>query len=219
MTRSLRAILLSVAFALPVELVAQAPSRVASWKVTFDRSGIPDTAVSMAAMAPGWHVTALSAAPGGIAFDGSLVAPRTFRLESEIFLFADGAGAGAGLVLAGRGLETQAPRFVAFTVYPDGRFNIVRMAGAQREVLVQPTKDAAINKHPGGKVNVKNVLDIEVDEKWATFKVNGTRVAQLPKSVVDAGGGVVGLRLEPGVNAHVGTFVLDGRNVAPVATK
>jgi hypothetical protein len=219
MTRSRRALVLGLALALPAALVAQAPSRVASWKVGFDRSGIPDTAVNMALMAPGWHVTALSAAPGAIAFDGSLVAPRTFKLESEIFLFADGAGAGAGLVMAGRGLDTQAPRFVAFTVFPDGRFNIVRMAGAQREVLVLATKDAAINKHPGGKVNVKNVLEVEVDEKWATFKVNGTKVAQLPKSVVDAGGGVVGLRLEPGVNAHVSTFVLDGRNVAPVATK
>ena len=219
MKSSRLAILLGLALVVPAALNAQAAGRAPAWKVAFDRSGIPDTAVNMGVMAPGWHVAALSAAPGGIAFDASLVAPRTFKLESEIFLFADGAGAGAGLVMAGRGLDTQAPRFVAFTVFPDGRFSIVRMAGAQREVLVQPTKDAAINKHPGGKVNVKNVLEVEVDEKWATFKVNGSRVAQLPKSVVDAGGGVVGLRLEPGVNAHIGTFVLDGRNVAPVATK
>lgn len=214
-----RFVVIALAAAVPRAAVAQAGGRMPGWKVAFDRSGIPDTAVSMGAMAPGWHVTALSGAPGAIAYDASLVAQRAFKLESEIFYFADATSAGVGLMIAGRALDTQAPRFVAFTVFPDGRYSIVRMAGAQREVLVQPTREAAINKHPGGKADVKNVLAIEGDEKWVTFKVNGAKAAQLPRSVVDAGGAVVGLRLEPGINAHIATFLLDGRNVAPVAAR
>ncbi len=219
MTYRIRFCAIALAFIVPGSLAAQGGGRVPGWKVAFDHSGIPDTAASMGAMAPGWHVNALSGAPGAIAFDASLVAQKTFTLQSEIFYFADGAAAGAGLMIAGRALETQAPRFVAFTVFPNGRFTIVRMAGARREVLVQPTKEAAINTHPGGKVNVKNVLSIDGDEKWVTFKVNGVQAAQLPRAVVDAGGGVVGLRLEPGVNAHIATFQLDGRNVAPVTAR
>ena len=215
----IRSLAIALLLSLPTVVAAQGGGRMPGWKVAFDRSGIPDTAVSMGAMAPGWHVNSLSGAPGAIAYDASLVAQKTFRLESEIFYFAEAAGAGAGLMIAGRALDTQAPRFVAFTVFPDGRFSIVRMAGAQREVLVPLTKDAAIHKHPGGKGDVKNVLAIEGDEKWVTFTVNGVKAAQLPRSVVDAGGAVVGLRLEPGVNAHIATFQLDGRNVAPVATK
>ncbi len=219
MAPHIRRCAIALALIVPGTLAAQGGGRVPGWKVTFDRSGIPDSAVSMGAMAPGWHMSALAGAPGAIAFDASLVAQKAFKLESELFYFADGAAAGAGLVIAGRALDTQAPRFVAFTVFPDGRFSIVRMAGAQREVLVQPTRETAINKHPGGKANVKNVLAVEGDEKWVTFKVNGVKAAQLPRSVVDAGGGMVGLRLEPGVNVHVATLVLDGRNVAPVAAR
>ena len=195
---------------------AQGASRAPGWKVTFDRSGVPDSALSMGVMAPGWHVTSRAGAPAAVAFDPSLTGARTFRLESEVIFF--GAGAGAGLVIAGRGLETAAPRFVAFTVFPDGRFSVIRMAGAQREVLVMPTVDAAIAKHPGGNVQVKHLLQLEGDEKTVVFKVNGTAVSTLPRAVVDAGG-TVGLRFEPGVNIHITSFVLDGRNVAPVPAR
>ncbi len=195
---------------------AQGASRAPGWKVTFDRSGVPDSALSMGPMAPGWHVTSRAGAPAAVAFDPSLTGARTFRLESEQIFFS--AGAGAGLVIAGRGLETGAPRFVAFTVFPDGRFSVIRMAGAQREVLVMPTVDAGIAKHPGGTVQVKNLLQLEGDEKTVVFKVNGSVVSRLPRAVVDPGG-TVGLRFEPGVNIHITSFVLDGRNVAPVPAR
>ncbi|MBI3789861.1 MAG: hypothetical protein HY275_03180 [Gemmatimonadetes bacterium] len=209
------AALLAVA---PLAAGAQGPARAPGWTVRFDRPGIPDSAVAMGAMAPGWHVTSKSWAVPAIAYDAALSGGRTFKLESEIIFFVGTGTAGAGVTISGRALETEAPRFVAFTVFPDGRFSITRYTGAQREQLVLPTVEAAIAKHPGGTVQVKNVLAIEGDERFVTFRVNAQQVARLPRAVVDPGG-TVGLRLEPGVNAHITSFVLDGRNVAPMPTR
>ena len=210
--------LLALSLCMSVTAGAQAGIRAPGWKVVFDRAGIPDSAANMGAMAPGWHVSTLPGAPGAITFDPANVGARTFQLESEMIFFGSASGAGAGLVIAGRGLDTPGPRFVAFTVYPDGRYAVIRMTGATRETLVIPTTDAAIARHPGGNVQVKHVLSLEGDDRTVTFKVNGTRVASLPRAVVDPGG-VVGLRLEPGVNVHIATFLLDGKNAAPVPTR
>lgn len=197
---------------------AAAQGTAGTWRTAFDRAGAPDSVLKVGTMPPGWHTSLAAGAPGVVLFDPAVTGGRTFTLEVEAFFFGSAPGAGLGLVIAGRGLDTPAPRFVAFSVFPDGRISVTRHAGPARDRLVLPTPDAAVNKHPGGQVDVKNVLSLVGDEAKVTFRVNGTVVATLPRAVVDPGG-LVGLRLEPGANVHVATFALDGRNRAPVPTR
>ena len=216
MMRGARLLLLLVPLALP----AQGVTRAGGWKVTFEKSGVPDSAMLIAAATPGWRFSSNAGAPGAIVYLPSLTAGRTFRVAAEVVLAGGEGTAGVGLVIAARALETAAPRYVAFIVFPDGRFSVIRLAGSQRESLVIPTADAAITKHPGGPASgtasVAHTLVLEGDERTVTFRVNGARVAQLPRAVVDPGGGV-GLRIEPGASVRLMLLRLDGRAVLPSA--
>ena len=212
MMRGARLLLLLVPLALP----AQGMTRAGGWKVTFEKSGVPDSAMLIAAATPGWRFSSNAGAPGAIVYLPSLTAGRTFRVEAEVVLAGGEGTAGVGLVIAARALETAAPRYVAFIVFSDGRFSVIRLAGSQRESLVIPTADAAITKHPGGTASVAHALVLEGDERTVTFRVNGARVAQLPRAVVDPGGGV-GLRIEPGASVRLVLLRLDGRAVLPSA--
>jgi hypothetical protein len=172
----------------------------------------------MGAMAPGWHVTADSTMPGAITYDPALVAARTMRLESEVIVFSGAPSAGAGLMVGGQDLSGRAPRFIAFTVYPDGRYSVSRSSGSRRVMLVPPTVNVAIPRHPGGTAQIPYQLILAGDENYVTFSVNGRPVTQLARTFVDPIG-TVGLRFEPGVNAHITTFLLNGKNAAPERAK
>jgi hypothetical protein len=196
-------------------LGAQAAHRPANWRAAHDVAGLPDSALAFVTMPPGWHVTAT--ATGGVLWEPGRAAGRAFRLESEQYLFSLAPGAGTGLVVGGQALGGADARWTAFVVGPDGRYRVVRRDGATTRELVPWTAHAAIPPHEVGKPNVRLLMTVAAEGDAVRFLVNGAAVAELPRADVMPDG-VVGFRLEPGANAHVATFTLDGKNVAPTGS-
>ncbi|MDF1503974.1 hypothetical protein [Roseisolibacter sp. H3M3-2] len=194
-------------------LAAQAAHRPAAWRTVPDVAGTPDSALAFVTMPPGWHLTAEGS--GGVLWDPAHAAPAgAFVLESEQFLFSLRPGTGTGLLVGGRSLGAADARWTAFVVGPDARYRVLRHEGGATRELVPWTAHAAIPPHEVGKPNVKLVLGVAGDARVVRFTVNGAAVAELPRATV-APEGTIGLRVEPGANAHVATLTLDGKNVAP----
>jgi hypothetical protein len=219
MVRPLLAAALTAASLAPLgHAAAQArPARPAAWRTVLDSAGAPESALAFSTMPPGWHVTA---GPGGVLYDPANGAAGSFRVASQLFLFSSTPAAGLGVVVGGEALDGRTPRYTAFIVGPDGRYRVTRREGATVRDLVPWTAHPAIARHPGGDENVKATLAVVADSAAVRFEVNGAVVTELPRAAVQPDG-VVGLRVDPGVNAHVATLALGERNVAPVpsATK
>jgi hypothetical protein len=189
------------------------PVRPATWRTALDSAGAPDTLLAFTRMPPGWHVTA---GPGGVLYDPANSAREGFRVSSELYLFSSTPATGVGVVVGGEALAGAAPRYTAFVVGPDGRYRVTRREGAEVRDLVPWTAHPAIAKHPGGEQNVREVLVVVGEGERVRFEVNGAVVTELPRAEVRPDG-VVGLRVDGGVNAHVATLAIGERNVAPVA--
>lgn len=196
---------------------AQQPSapdvRAVGWQRSLDRSTAADTALAFVRMPPGWHVTA---GPGGAVYDTATVARGRLRVESQLFLFSRTPGVGAGIAFGGTRDASGALRYLAFVVGPDGRFRVTRHDGATATELVPWTAHAAVTVRSADRPNVEERLAVEADDAAVRFAINGQTVAALPRDAASPDG-FVGLRADPGANAHVATLVVDGRNVAPVA--
>jgi hypothetical protein len=79
-------------------------------------------------------------------------------------------------------------------------------------MITEWTKHPAITTWAGkGEAGTaKNVLVVEVEPDVVRFQVNGSEVASLPRDRIDADG-VVGLRVNHGVNVHVSSLVVTKR--------
>ena len=198
--------------ATPAGAPAAAPAaRPAGWRVAVDAGGV-DSALAFTAMAPGWH---LVAGPGAVIYAPSGGTGGRFTVESETFLFSSAVGTGVGVAL-GIAPSARMPDHTAFVVGPDGRFRVTRRDPIGERALVPWTAHAAVARHPGGRANVRQRLAVRVAGDSVRFDVNGQTVAALPRALVQPEG-AVGLRVEPASDVHVGSLVLDGQNLAPVA--
>jgi len=161
-------------------------------------------------MRPGWHITT---GPASILYDGALKADSAFRVDAETFLFPPGEqNEGYGVLVGGTDLDGDAQRYAAFVIRRTGEFRIERRAGAAWAVLKDWTAHASILRYDdrGESGTAKNVLSIDAGGEVVRFLVNGTEVATLPRSAVGVDG-VVGLRVNAGVNLHVSSLVVTKR--------
>jgi hypothetical protein len=192
---------------------AAAQETGAGWRIVLEGSPAPDSALDFAAMAPGWQLTARAAA---LAYDPDNAWTGNDSLEAVVYLFSSAPGTGAGIMLGGNDLGTGSAHYVAFEVGPDGRYRITRRSQGVTTELIPWHASEAVPRHPGGQGNVRAVLAVRSDSLNVRFQVNGTVVATLPRPSV-APAGAVGFRVERGTSAHITTFSIGGRNVAPVA--
>jgi hypothetical protein len=154
-------------------------------------------------MPPGWHITA---GRGVILYNEATAMDGEYRVESEGFLFdPEGANGTYGLILGGRELDSDAQRYVAFEIDTEGRYALRLHDGHDSAELVAPTRHEAVLPWTGEEATVKNVLGVEAGADAVRFLVNGTSVAELPRADVDPDG-VVGLRIDAGLNIHVTTL-------------
>jgi hypothetical protein len=161
-------------------------------------------------MRPGWHITT---GPSAILYDPALHGTGTYRVESETFLFDPGDRLEAyGLLLGGRDLSEAGQSYTCFMIRHTGEFLIGRRRGERTETITEWTKHPAITTWAGtGEAGTaKNVLVVEVEPDVVRFQVNGSEVASLPRDRIDADG-VVGLRVNHGVNVHVSSLVVTKR--------
>jgi len=105
----------------------------AGWSVRPDEGGKP-TEVSLAAMAPGWH---LVTATSGIMYRAQDLARGAYKVTAKIHLFPGGGGReeAFGLFIGGSDLAGAAQRYTYFLIRGDGKFKIKRRAGASAQRL------------------------------------------------------------------------------------
>jgi hypothetical protein len=191
-------------FAAP--LAAQDPERPTDWKVRFDRPA-PESEIYFVSMPPGWHITT---GPAAILYDPSQVALGEYRVESEIFLFPGERREGFGVFIGGESLAEDNQSYLYFLIRKDGRFLIKHRAGSETHVIVPWTEHEAIVKHEGGEDTANNVLAIVCGADAVGFYVNDQRVAELPRAQMNVDG-VVGLRVNHGLNVHVASLDVTGK--------
>lgn len=171
------------------------------WHARLDRAS--DTPPKLEVMAPGWHVTT---GPAAIFYDAARTAEGTFRVTSRMHLFDPGERReGYGIFIGGQGLDGDAQRYTYFLLRRDGSFLVKARNGAETPVLQNWTQHEAIrtwDDRESGAASVANELAIDVQAQDVVFLVNGQEVARLPRAQV-ATDGVVGLRINHGLNVHV----------------
>ncbi len=176
------------------------------WHARLDRPA--DTAPEFTTMPPGWHVTS---GPSAILYDPAHQASGTYRVDSKIFLFDPGERReGFGVFIGGQHLDGDDQRYTYFLLRRDGRFLIKTRAGADTEVVQDWTAHPAIRswEHRGdGEATAENDLAIDVRADDVVFLVNGQEVTRVPRSRIDTDG-VVGLRVNHGLNLHIATLDL-----------
>ena len=182
----------------------------AGWKVRTDRANESATEIVFVDMAPGWHLTT---GPAAILYNPATTASGNYRIESESFLFDPGARNEAfGVFFGGRDLEGAGQAYSYFLIRRSGDYLVKRRAGAETPVVVDWTPHPAILKYDarGEASTAKNVLAVEVGPESVRFLVNGQEVTTLRRTDVDTDG-VVGLRVNHGLNVHVATLKLQTR--------
>ena len=109
-----------------------------------------------------------------------------------------------GLFFAGNDLAGEGQRYIYFIVRADGKFQVKRRAGAEVTNLTPWTDHAAIAK-AGEDGKAKNTLEIDANGEKVALKVNGTTVYELAEA---SRAGVVGLRLNHGLDVHIDGFAV-----------
>lgn len=199
--------LISVVLLATLPANAQDLERPANWKVRFDRSGTPDTAVYFVTMPPGWHVTT---GPAAILYDPAKTASGAFRITSEIFLFDPGRRhrEAYGVLFGGQDLGGTEQSYTYFLIRDTGEFLVKRRDGSGTTTVRPWTASAAIMKHPGGEKNAKNVLSVEARGDAVDFFINGEKVVTVPRGEIRVDG-VVGLRVNHSLNLHVTSLTVE----------
>lgn len=170
------------------------------WSVRPDEGG-KLTEVSLATMAPGWHVVT---ATSGIMYRAQDQATGVYEVSSKIHLFPGSGGheEAFGLFIGGKDLAGAAQRYSYFLIRGDGTFKIKRRSGASAtDVTKDWTPSGAITKVKADGP-VANLLSVAVGKDKVSFRVNGQEVYSGPAAGLDTDG-VVGLRVNHNLSVHV----------------
>ena len=183
-----------------------------SWNVRLDR---PQDGVVIGAdkesadiwfvnMTPGWHITT---GPAAIFYHPASTAEGTYRAETTIHLFdPKGRNEAYGLFFGGQNLDAADIAYDYFLLRNSGQFLIKRRTGSGTSTIKGWTAhDAVATYGPGTEDSVPNTLAVEVGADDVGFFVNAQEVARLPRSEVHTNG-VVGLRINHGLDVHIGGF-------------
>ncbi len=152
-------------------------------------------------MTPGWHVTTR---PAGIFFHPGSTASGDYTASTKISLFDPGErNEGYGLMIGGSDLQGSDQAYLYFLLKRSGEFLIKHRQGTVAESIVGWTAHEAIAAWTDDSQGaISNVLSVTVQGANIVFSVNETEVASLPRSELPTDG-VVGLRLNHGINVHV----------------
>ena len=112
-----------------------------------------------------------------------------------------------GLFMGGRNLETPQQEYFYFLVRGDGKYYVAHRAGAEVHQIIPWTEHEAVNKqNPAGVVS--NVVAFDVAADSVHMLANGKRVKSFARSELHgfSTDGQVGLRVNHGLNVHIGEF-------------
>ena len=141
--------------------------------------------------------------------DPSTTAEGDFRVRSTISLFDPGRRRreAYGIFFGGRDLQGPNQSHTYFLIRDTGDFLVKRRVGSATETVRQWSPSSAIVQYRGDD-EAKNVLTIEAKGGSVDFVINGERVTSVPRRDVRVDG-VVGLRVNHGLNLHISDLVVE----------
>lgn len=199
---------LALSLAVPATLAAQESDAgpPEGWVVRTDGGGHGGGDLQFVEMAPGWHITT---GPAAILYRPDDAASGEFRVESEVFLFDPGRRNEAfGIFIGGSELDGADQAYTYFLIRRDGSTLVKRRDGAGTSTIRDWTPHDAVvtwEEREEGSPTAGNVLAVEAAAEELVFSVNGREVfrARREGHHVD---GIVGLRVNHGLNLHFSTL-------------
>lgn len=179
------------------------------WLSRTDHGG--DGVEAMQEMPPGWHITT---GPAGIFYHPGIRADGDYRVESTVFLFdPEGRNEGFGVFIGGTDLQGDGQAYTYLLVRADGSVIVKRRDGARTSTLLDWTRHEAVvtwTARGEGAATAKNVLFVDASADDVIFGVNEEEVFRMAREGQHVDG-IVGLRVNHGLNLHVSTLeVTDG---------
>ena len=174
----------------------------AGWSARLDSGSTKPDGVQIMPMGGGMH---FMSGPAGIYYKATDKASGAYTVTATFAQMAPAAHPEAyGLFIGGSNLDGPAQKYTYFLIRQDGKYLIKRRAGADTPTVVNWTDNAALKKaDTSGKLT--NTLAVKVASDKVSFLVNGTEVASVPASDVDANG-IAGLRVNHNLNVHIDGF-------------
>ena len=198
----------------PDKLIANGGVTVPGWTGRLDprpeAQGRKITEAKFYPMAKGIHATA---GPAAIYWNPANKLPDNYTVSATFIQEAASAHPeGYGLILGGTKLTTPDQSYLYFLVRQDGKFLINHRANDSTvHKIVDWTANPAVKAiDASGKAT--NALAVVVDATKLSFRVNGTEVQSLARSVVDGSGphsgtsGVAGIRVNHNLDVHIDGF-------------
>jgi hypothetical protein len=210
---TMRVFVVALSLCLAPHLLSAQLRRPDSWRIRTDRP-VPDSAVYLVGMPPGWHVTT---GPGTVLYDPAHQARGRFAVEAEIFLFPGESLEGYGIFLGGSGLDSTDPSWTAFLMTRDGSATIERRGRGGTTVIFPPTPSPAVKPHPGASGTAHNILRVAVEGDSVVVSANGQRVTAIPRGDLPLEG-TFGFRVGKDVNLHASNLDLITR-LAPLPVR
>lgn len=184
---------------------------LAGWMVRTDRGDTVPTEGRFTATDGGFRIRP---GPRTIFFHPDSTASGRFRLSATFHRLAEPRGPEAyGLFLGGSGLKGSGQDYLYFLIRKDGSYLVKHRAGAETHTVVEWTASPAVRTSAGDTVS--NTLSVASDSAEVRFLVNGETVRTLPRSEMLRTEGIVGVRINHGLDVRVrdfGTGPLDGES-------
>jgi len=200
----------------PDKLVKDGGVKVAGWTGRVDprpaAAGRKITDTKFVTMGKGIHATA---GPAAIYWNPANVARGNYTVQATFAQSKASAHPEAyGLLIAGNNLEATNQSYLYFVVRQDGKYLINHRANDSTvHKIVDWTAHSAVKAmDAAGKAS--NALAVVVGPDALSFRVNGTEVKAIPRSVIDAGGlhtgtaGIAGIRVNHNLDVHIDGFAV-----------
>lgn len=182
---------------------------VAGWTVRTDRG---DTVASEGRFTSADGGFRVRPGPRAIFFHPDSAAAGRFRVSATFHRLAEPQMAEAyGLFLGGRDLKGAGQDYLYFLIRKTGSYLVKHRAGEETHTVVEWTESPAVRTSQGD--TVANTLAVVSDSAEVRFEVNGETVETLPRSEMLRTDGLVGVRINHGLDVRVsdfGTVPLDG---------
>lgn len=177
----------------------------AGWKARLDRADSDMSNVHFNAMSGGYHAIL---GPAALFYRPADQARGSYTVEARFNQRkAPQHPEAYGVFIGGRGLEGAAQEYFYFLVRGDGKFAVKHRAGSEVHDIQDWTEHAAIRKQNAAGV-ASNLVSVRVADTGVSLVVNGTRVAQFPRTAMTVAGtnGVHGLRINHNLDVLVDQY-------------
>lgn len=187
---------------LALTAVAAQAKLPAGWQVRLDDGSTQPTGVQFMTMGTGFHVMT---GPAAILYKPDMTKSGTYQVQATFQQMEPSEHAEAyGLFIGGADLQAANQKYTYFLIRQDGKYLIKRRAGMTTPTVADWTDHASVKK-TDAKSQGTNTLAIAVSPDKVRFLVNGGEVSSAPSGKVDTRG-IVGLRINHGLNVHVDHF-------------